>query len=118
MRLQHSQVNIGDKARSLAQVRSGGGRNCYGGEGISLHTSVFDRDPNELVPGTKMEFKVMAGDLKRKAFAAHLIDDEPENDLVPPPRPVSPLQPVQPVQPVQGPGPAFRAPRYTLEEKA
>jgi cold shock protein len=65
-----------------------------GGEDVFLHTSVFDGDPDELVPGTKMEFKVMAGDRGRKAFGAHLIDDEPESDLVPPPRPVSPPQSV------------------------
>jgi cold shock protein len=64
------------------------------GEDVFLHASVFDGDPEELVPGTKIEFKVMAGDRGRKAFAARLIDDEPENDLVPPPRPVSPPQAV------------------------
>lgn len=47
------------------------------GEDVFLHASVFDGDPDELVPGTKIEFKVMAGDRGRKAFAAHLIDDEP-----------------------------------------
>lgn len=67
-----------------------------GGEDIFLHASVFDGDPEELVPGTKMAFNVMAGDRGRKAFAAHLIDDEPDNDLVPPPRPVSPPQLVAP----------------------
>lgn len=74
------------------------------GEDVFLHASVFDGDPDELVPGTKMEFKVMAGDRGRKAFAAHLIDDEPENDLVPPPRPVPPPQSV----PEPRPGPASR----------
>jgi CspA family cold shock protein len=73
-----------------------------GGEDVFLHASVFDGDPDELVPGTKVEFKVMAGDRGQKAFAAHLIDDEPENDLVPPPRPVSPPQSV----PELRPGPA------------
>ena len=60
-----------------------------GGEDVFLHASVFDGDPDELAPGTKMQFKVMAGDRGRKAFAARLIDDENEDDLVPPPRPVS-----------------------------
>lgn len=60
-----------------------------GGEDVFLHASVFDGDPDELAPGTKMQFKVMAGDRGRKAFAAHLIDDKNEDDLVPPPRPVS-----------------------------
>ncbi len=59
-----------------------------GGEDVFLHASVFDGDPDELAPGTKMEFKVMAGDRGRKAFAARLVD-EPESDLVPPPRPGS-----------------------------
>ena len=73
------------------------------GEDVFLHASVFDGDPDELVPGTKMEFNVMAGDRGRKAFAAHRIDDEPEHDLVPAPRPVSPPQSV----PGPRPGPAF-----------
>jgi cold shock protein len=66
-----------------------------GGEDLFLHASVFDGDPDELAPGTKMEFNVMAGDRGRKAFAAHLIDDGLENDLVPPPRQVSPSGPQQ-----------------------
>jgi cold shock CspA family protein len=66
-----------------------------GGEDVFLHASVFDGDSDELVPGTKMEFKVMAGDRGQKAFAARLIVDEPENDLVPLPRPVSPPQSVR-----------------------
>ena len=65
-----------------------------GGEDVFLHASVYDGDSDDLVPGTKMEFKVMAGDRGRKAFAAHLIDDEPVNDLVPHPRPVPLPQPV------------------------
>jgi cold shock CspA family protein len=82
-----------------------------GGDDVFLHASVFDGDPDELVPGTKMEFKIMAGDRGRKAFAAHLIDDETENDLVPPPRPASPPQsvPVRPgpaLPPVSSAGPA------------
>lgn len=59
------------------------------GDDVFLHASVFDGDPDELVPGAKIEFKIMAGDRGRKAFAAHLTDDEPEHELVPPPRPVS-----------------------------
>lgn len=83
-----------------------------GGEDVFLHTSVFDGDSDELVPGTKMEFRVMAGDRGRKAFAARLIDDETENDLVPPPRLASPPRPIPgptpgPVSPpVSYPGPA------------
>jgi CspA family cold shock protein len=73
------------------------------GEDVFLHASVFEGDPDELVPGTKIEFKVMAGDRGRKAFAARLIDDEHENDRVPLPRPVSQPQPV----PGPRPDPAF-----------
>jgi len=58
------------------------------GDDVFLHASVFDGDPDELVPGAKIEFKIMAGDRGRKAFAAHLTDDEPEHEPVPPPRPV------------------------------
>jgi cold shock protein len=47
-----------------------------GGEDVFLHASVFDGDPDALAPGMKVEFKVMAGDRGRKAFGAHLIDDE------------------------------------------
>jgi cold shock protein len=72
------------------------------GEDVFLHASVFAGDTDELVPGTRIEFKVMAGDRGRKAFSARLIDDEPENGLVPRPRPVSPPQPV----PGPRPGPA------------
>jgi cold shock protein len=42
-----------------------------GGEDVFLHASVFDGDPDGLVPGTAVEFQVMAGDRGRKAFAAH-----------------------------------------------
>lgn len=64
------------------------------GEDVFLHASVFDGDSDELAPGAKMEFRVMAGDRGRKAFAARLIADEPENDLVPPPRLASPPRPI------------------------
>jgi cold shock CspA family protein len=36
-----------------------------GGDDVFLRTSVFDGDPDELVRGTKPEFKVMAGDRGR-----------------------------------------------------
>ena len=75
------------------------------GEDVFLHASVFDGDTDELVPGTKIEFKVMAGDRGRKAFSARLIDDEPENGLVPPPRPASPPQSVQGPRPGPPPSP-------------
>lgn len=49
-----------------------------GGEDVFLHASVFDGDPDALTPGVKVEFKIMAGDRGRKAFAARLTgDDEP-----------------------------------------
>ena len=47
-----------------------------GGEDVFLHASVLDGDSYELAPGMRVEFKVMAGDRGRKAFAAHLIDEE------------------------------------------
>ena len=72
------------------------------GEDVFLHASVFDGDSDDLAPGTKIEFKVMAGDRGRKAFAARLVGDEPENDLIPPPRPVPPPKSV----PEPRPGPA------------
>jgi cold shock CspA family protein len=46
-----------------------------GGEDIFLHASVFDGEPDELISGAKVEFKIMSGDRGRKAFAAHYIDD-------------------------------------------
>jgi CspA family cold shock protein len=51
-----------------------------GGDDIFLHASVFDGDPDELAPGTRIEFGVMAGDRGRKAFAAHLVDGDPNVD--------------------------------------
>lgn len=56
-----------------------------GGEDVFLHASVFDGDPDVLAPGTKVEFKVMAGDRGRKAFAAHLIDDNTDSGSEPVP---------------------------------
>jgi cold shock CspA family protein len=44
-----------------------------GGEDVFLHASVFDGDPAELTPGTRVEFQVMAGDRGRKAYAAHVL---------------------------------------------
>lgn len=81
-----------------------------GGEDVFLHASVFDGDPDELAPGTKVEFKIMAGDRGRKAFGARLIDDEPDSDRVPPPRPVSPPSPV----PGPRPGPGLASPPPSL----
>jgi cold shock protein len=50
-----------------------------GGEDIFLHASVFHGDPDLLVPGTIVEFQVMAGDRGRKAFDAHLAEEESES---------------------------------------
>ncbi len=55
-----------------------------GGDDVFLHASVFDGDPDVLAPGMKVEFKIMAGDRGRKAFAAHLIDDETNSPSEPP----------------------------------
>ena len=78
-----------------------------GGEDIFLHASVFEGDPEELVPGTKVAFKVMAGDRGRKAFAAYLADDEA--GPVPAPRqapPVVPSPAPAPLTPAPAPLPA------------
>jgi CspA family cold shock protein len=69
-----------------------------GGEDIFLHASVFDGDLDELVPGTRVEFQVMAGDRGRKAFAAHLVAGEDEAGE-PAPSPLAPFQQVPPVVP-------------------
>jgi len=45
-----------------------------GGEDVFVHASVFNGDPTELVPGTPLEFQVMAGDRGRKAFAARFAE--------------------------------------------
>jgi cold shock protein len=59
-----------------------------GGEDVFLHASVFDGDPAVLAPGMRVKFQVMAGDRGKKAFAAHLVADEPE----PADRPIQPPQ--------------------------
>jgi cold shock CspA family protein len=48
-----------------------------GGEDVFLHASVFDGDSGKLTPGLRIEFEIMAGDRGRKAYAAHLIADDP-----------------------------------------
>lgn len=48
-----------------------------GGEDVFIHASVFNGDPAELVPGTPLEFQVMAGDRGRKAFAVRFADGTP-----------------------------------------
>lgn len=76
-----------------------------GGEDVFLHASVFDEDSDKLAPGMRVEFKVMAGDRGRKAFAARLIDDEPDGEAAGAPRPVAHPRPVP-----APPGPGAPAP--------
>ena len=61
-----------------------------GGEDVFLHASVFDGDPSQLVPGTRVEFNVMAGDRGRKAFAVRLLGEESAEEERP--APVIPVQ--------------------------
>jgi cold shock protein len=64
-----------------------------GGEDVFLHASVFDGDPGELVPGTRVEFNVMEGDRGRKAFAVRLLGEESPGGKRPPtPASVIPAQ--------------------------
>jgi cold shock protein len=82
-----------------------------GGEDVFLHASVFDGEPDELIPGAKVEFKIMSGDRGRKAFAAHYIGEpDPEDAPVPAPRPIPASLPVPaprplPAHPVAASGP-------------
>lgn len=58
-----------------------------GGEDVFIHASSFNGDPTDLVPGTPLEFQVMAGDRGRKAFAVRFADDGPsilEKLVIPP----------------------------------
>lgn len=55
-----------------------------GGEDVFLHTSVYDGDPSDLAPGTRVEFQVMAGDRGRKAYAARRF--EASTEVSPSPR--------------------------------
>ena len=68
-----------------------------GGEDVFLHSSVFNGDSDVLSPGIRVEFKVMAGERGRKAFAAHLADDEPDSgiDPVPAARPTPSVMPAR-----------------------
>jgi len=43
-----------------------------GGDDVFLHASVFEGESGQLVPGTRLEFKIMEGDRGRKAFAVRL----------------------------------------------
>lgn len=51
-----------------------------GGEDVFLHASVYEGDADDLSPGVRIEFKVMAGDRGRKAFAARSIPDDSDLD--------------------------------------
>jgi cold shock protein len=83
-----------------------------GGEDVFLHASVFDGDPDVLAPGMEVEFKVMAGDRGRKAFAAHLITNELDSEKNPIPA-VRPAPSVMPAQVLPSMGP-----RVPAEEEA
>jgi cold shock protein len=98
-----------------------------GGDDVFLHSSVFDGDPEELAPGTKVEFKIMAGDRGRKAFAARLgaDDDADDEDGAGPPRRPQPVPaqagpphatPHAPVPPAPAPQPPAHAYRITTRE--
>jgi cold shock protein len=65
-----------------------------GGEDVFLHASVFDGDPSELVPGTSLEFQVMAGDRGRKAFAVRFAEgiSAATEQLILPPRKFPPVE--------------------------
>jgi cold shock protein len=71
-----------------------------GGDDVFLHASVFDGDSSELIPGTALEFQVMAGDRGRKAFAVHFAQNKPSASVPVPSVPVPPVSPVPPVPPV------------------
>lgn len=87
-----------------------------GGEDVFLHASVFDGDPDVLAPGMKVEFKVMAGDRGRKAFAAHLVTDELDSGKLPDPV-VRPAPSVTPAQALPGMEPQVPAEEAADEEQ-
>jgi cold shock protein len=87
-----------------------------GGEDVFLHASVFDGDADVLAPGRKVEFKVMAGDRGRKAFAAHLIADEFDSGKEPVPA-IRPTPLVTPAQALPGIGPKVPAEEEAPEEE-
>jgi cold shock protein len=90
-----------------------------GGDDVFLHSSVFDGDPEELAPGTKVEFKIMAGDRGRKAFAARLGADDEAGDVGAPRKsPPVPAQPGPPpaLRPTPAPQPPVHAYRITTRE--
>jgi cold shock protein len=82
-----------DPARGYGFVGAGDG-----GEDVFLHASVFDGDPSQLIPGTRVEFKVMEGDRGRKAFAVRLIEEESQDQGPVMPAPVTTV-PVTAAQP-------------------
>jgi cold shock protein len=47
-----------------------------GGEDVFLHASVFDGNPDWLVPGVRVEFQTVASDRGRKAYRAHVASEE------------------------------------------
>jgi cold shock CspA family protein len=90
------------------------------GDDVFLHASVYDGDSYDLAPGMRMEFKVMAGDRGRKAFAAHRIPDEPDPGSDPlPPRPTASaagIFPARTSEPVSSPPPTQALPTSAPEQ--
>jgi cold shock protein len=95
-----------------------------GGEDVFLHASGYDGDSYGLSPGMRIEFKVMAGDRGRKAFAARSIPDESDlvDDSVTPPIPAAkalddPSIPPPPApQPVPATAPSGPAPQTAVPQ--
>lgn len=73
-----------------------------GGADVFLHASVFDGDADLLAPGTKVEFKIMAGDRGRKAFDAHIANGEAGSEnghVLTVPRPSPSIMPARIIAP-------------------
>jgi cold shock protein len=87
-----------------------------GGEDVFLHATVFDGDADVLAPGMKVQFKIMAGDRGRKAFAARLIADEPDSEEAPIPA-VGPTPSVMSAQELPSIGPEVPAEDSPEEEQ-
>jgi cold shock protein len=96
-----------------------------GGEDVFLHTSVYDGDSYDLCPGMRIEFKIMAGDRGRKAFAARSLPDEsdPVDNSAAPPSPASqafggPSTPPSPASQAVPVDPSAQAPQTLVPQTA